>query len=175
LNKTKSPVIVHHCSKSRVGKRFGSRATSAFWNSTEGCIFGGTNCLLKSICGGLPSLRHYYRPRFYPRPVVTGRPMRRRIIGPAPSGLGEGLAGRDFLVTSRSIDSCGGPDTCTLTWSPGVRCFLRHIGAAGFWVKQALCQEAVRLGWVVFRRTHGSRSSALPGVLYGNCSDGTRL
>ena len=32
---------------------------------------------------------------------------------------------------------------CTLTW-----CFLLHIGAAGFQVKWALCQEAVRLGWV---------------------------
>jgi hypothetical protein len=39
---------------------------------------------------------------------------------------------------------------CTLTRSPGVRCFLRHIGAAGFLVKWAFCQEAVRL--VVFVR-----------------------
>uniref|UniRef100_A0A673WG65 PX domain-containing protein n=1 Tax=Salmo trutta TaxID=8032 RepID=A0A673WG65_SALTR len=28
------------------------------------------------------------------------------------------------------------------TRSPGVRCFLRHIGAAGFLVKRALCQKA---------------------------------
>ena len=32
---------------------------------------------------------------------------------------------------------------------------------AGFWVGWALCQEAVRLGWVVFLRTHGSRTSPL--------------
>jgi hypothetical protein len=31
------------------------------------------------------------------------------------------------------------------------------FGAAGFQVKQAMCQEAVRLGRVVFRSTHGSR------------------
>jgi uncharacterized protein (DUF1810 family) len=45
--------------------------------------------------------------------------------------------------------------------APGVRCFFRHIGAAGFRVKRALCQEAVLLGWVVFWRTHGSLPSPL--------------
>ena len=33
--------------------------------------------------------------------AVTGRPMRRRTMGPALSGLREGLAGRDFLVPSQ--------------------------------------------------------------------------
>ena len=31
-----------------------------------------------------------------------------------------------------------------------------HIGAAGFRVKWALCQDAVLRGWVVFQRTQGS-------------------
>jgi hypothetical protein len=35
--------------------------------------------------------------------------MGRSTIGPALSGLGEGLAGRDILVPSRTSDSCGGP------------------------------------------------------------------
>jgi hypothetical protein len=35
--------------------------------------------------------------------------MGRYIIGPASSGLGEGLAGRDVLVPLRTSDSCGGP------------------------------------------------------------------
>ncbi|XP_064795155.1 uncharacterized protein LOC135515406 [Oncorhynchus masou masou] len=39
------------------------------------------------------------------QPGVTGRPMRRRTIGPASSGLGEGLASRDVLVSSCSSDS----------------------------------------------------------------------
>ncbi|CAB1311888.1 unnamed protein product [Coregonus sp. 'balchen'] len=63
--------------------------------------------------------------------------MRRCTIGPASSRLGEGLAGRDVLVPSCSSDSCGGPGACTLTRSPVVRCFLRHIGAAGFRVQRA--------------------------------------
>uniref|UniRef100_A0A673Z9C5 Nucleoporin 210 n=1 Tax=Salmo trutta TaxID=8032 RepID=A0A673Z9C5_SALTR len=37
----------------------------------------------------------------------------------------------------------------------------RHIGASGFRVKRAVCQDAVRLGRIVFRRTHGSRHSPL--------------
>ena len=35
----------------------------------------------------------------------TGRPMRRHTVGPMSSGLEEGLAGRDVLVTLRSSDS----------------------------------------------------------------------
>ena len=64
--------------------------------------------------------------------ATSGRPMGRRTIGPASSGLGEGLAGRDVHVPLRSSDSCGGPGVCTLTRSPGVRCFLRHVGVAGW-------------------------------------------
>ena len=63
---------------------------------------------------------------------------------------------------------------CTLTQSPGVRCFLRHISATGFRVKWALCQEAVQLGWIVFLRTNGSRPSPLTSS-YRSCSDETRL
>ena len=87
---------------------------------------------------------------------------------------GGGLAGTDVLVPSRTSDSCGGRAQCTLTQSPGAQCFLRHIGAAGFRVKRALCQEAVRFGWVVFRRTHFSRPSPLQSP-YWSCSVGTRL
>ena len=45
------------------------------------------------------------------QPTVTGRLMGRRTIGPASSGLGEGVAGRDVLVPSRTSDTCGGPGT----------------------------------------------------------------
>ena len=38
---------------------------------------------------------------------------------------------------------------CPLTRSPGVRCFLRHFGVAGFRVKWALCHEAVGTGTMV--------------------------
>ena len=88
--------------------------------------------------------------------------MGRCTFGPGLSGLGEGLAGRDVLVPSRTSDSCDGPGAmhagmvarCTVFppthwcgWLPG---------------KQALCQEAVWLGWVVFRRKHSSRALPLP-------------
>ena len=39
------------------------------------------------------------------QPALTGRPMSQCTIGPVSSGLGEGLAGRDFLVPSCSSDS----------------------------------------------------------------------
>ena len=123
-------------------------------------------------------LRHYkaslqirVRSRAVSPPAAPRSTMRRHTIGPASSGLGEGLAGRDVLVPLPSSNSCGGSGTCTLTRSLGVQCFLRHIGAAGFRVKRALCQEAVRLGWVVFRRMHGSRPVPLT-IPYGSCSDG---
>ena len=103
------------------------------------------------------------------QPAATGRHMRQCTIGPASPGLGEGLVGRDDLVPLCSSDSCGGPGACTLTRSPVVQCFLRHIGAAGFQVKRA-----VWLGKVMFRRTHGSRPSPLQSP-YGSCRVGTRL
>ena len=108
------------------------------------------------------------------QPAVTGRPMGWRTIGPASSRLGERLACRDILVPSCSSDSYCGLGAMHADTSPGARCFLRHIGVAGFQVKRALCQEAVLLGWVVFRRTHGSRPSPLPSP-NGSCSDETRL
>ena len=39
------------------------------------------------------------------QPAETGRPMRRRTIGPASPGLVRGLAGRDGFVPSRSSNS----------------------------------------------------------------------
>jgi hypothetical protein len=90
------------------------------------------------------------------------RPMGRRTIGPASYGLGRVWpAGISLSHCALATPVVGGAQ-CTLTSSPGVRCFLRHIGAPGFRVGWALCQEAVRLGWVVFRTTHGFRPSRLP-------------
>ena len=86
------------------------------------------------------------------QPAITGRPMRCRTIGPASPSLGEGLARQDVLIPSRSSDSCGRPGACMLT-----QCFLGHISVAGFRVKQAVSQEVVRLGRVMFLRTHDSR------------------
>jgi hypothetical protein len=88
---------------------------------------------------------------------------------PASSGLGEGLAGRDVLVPSRSSDSYGGPMR-NARWHG-----LQVYGVSSdTLVRRAWCQKAVLLGWVVFRRTHGSWRSPLPSP-YGSCSDGTRL
>ncbi|XP_045555790.1 uncharacterized protein isoform X6 [Salmo salar] len=67
-----------------------------------------------------------------------------------------------FLYLRALATPVAGRAQCTLARSPGVRCFLQHIGAAGFRVKRALCQEAVRIGWVVFQTTHGSQPSPLP-------------
>jgi hypothetical protein len=69
------------------------------------------------------------------QPATTGKPMGRRTIGPDSSGLREGLASRDVLVPSHSSDCCGEPGACMLTRSPGVWCFIWHIGVAGFRVK----------------------------------------
>ena len=51
------------------------------------------------------SLQTRIRSKALSQLAVTGRPMRQCTIGPASSGLGEGLSGRDFLVPSRSSDS----------------------------------------------------------------------
>ena len=53
-----------------------------------------------------------------------------------------------FLSHRALATPVAGRVQCTLTWSPGVWCFLRHIGMTGFW-----------LGWVVFRRMHASPES----------------
>jgi hypothetical protein len=108
------------------------------------------------------------------QPAATERPMGRRTIDPALSGLGRVRPAGISLSHRALATPVAGRAQCTLTRSPGVRCFLWHIGAAGFLVGWALCQEAVRLGWVVFRRTHGSRPSPLPSP-YRSCSDETRL
>ena len=82
-------------------------------------------------------------------------------------------AGKSMSHLTRAT-SVVGRAQCTLTQSSGVQCFHRHIGAAGIRVKWTLCQQAVRLGWVVFWRTHGSWPSRLPSP-YGSCSIETRL
>ena len=145
-------------------------------NSCEIHRFGSNTFILidwfpYKICSSVKSLQllHVGSIPGVLQPAVTRRPMMRHTIGPASSGLGEGLAGQDVLVPSRSSNSCGGTAACTLTWSPVVQCFLQHISAAGFRVKQAVCQEAVRLGGVMFRGMHGPRPS------YGSCDDRTRL
>ena len=83
-----------------------------------------------------------------PGSVAAGCDRETHTIGPASSGLGEGLAGIDVLVPSRASDSCAVPGA--LHADTVARCFLRHIGVADFWVKWALCQEAVRLGCLCF-------------------------
>ena len=68
---------------------------------------------------------------------------------PSAIRVREGLAGRDILASSRTIDSCGGPGAvCANQGSQvhGVYSTLVHIGAARF--------------RVVFRRTRGFRLSS---------------
>ena len=87
---------------------------------------------------------------------------------------GFGPAGISFFHHALAAP-CGGPGA-PASWlrSPAGWWSLQHIGAAGFRVKRTVCQEAVRLGRVVFRRSHGSWPSPLPSPS-GSCSDGTRL
>jgi hypothetical protein len=75
---------------------------------------------------------------------------------PSAIRVREGLAAEISLSHRVLVTPVAGQGQCTLTSSPGVWCFLQHIGAAGFRVGCALCQEAVWLGWVVFRRTNSS-------------------
>ena len=77
--------------------------------------------------------------------------MRQSTIGPALSRLEERLSGRDIHVPSRSSRA-----HARRLRLPVVPCFLRHIGAAGFRVKRAVGQEAVRLGRFVFQRMQGT-------------------
>jgi hypothetical protein len=83
-------------------------------------------------------------------------PVGRRTIGPASSGLGWVWPAGISLSHCALAAPVAGRAQCTLTSLPGVQCFLRHIGVAGLQVGCAFCEEAVRLGWVVFRRMHGS-------------------
>jgi hypothetical protein len=102
--------------------------------------------------------------------VVTGRPVGRRTIGPALSGLGEGLADRDVLVPSRSSDSCGAghSDTVSQVYCVFSDALVRLTSRlSGHYVKK-------QCGLFVFRRMHGSRPSPLQSP-YGSCNDGTRL
>jgi hypothetical protein len=119
-------------------------------------------------------LMYYYRGSGLSQPDMTGRPMGRHTIGPASSALGMVWPAGISLSHRALATPVAGRAQYTLTRLPGVQCFLRHIGVAGFRVGCALCQEAVRQGWVEFRRTRGSRLSPLPSP-YGSCSDETRL
>ena len=74
--------------------------------------------------------------------AMTGRPMRQSTIGPVFSGLGEGLAGRDFLVPSRSSDSCGGPGAVHA--APGLKYCERHFLKSFFIVLNTLCVPTVQ-------------------------------
>ena len=63
-------------------------------------------CAVKVIkFNSVASLQTQVRSQAVSQPAATVRPMRRRTIGPASSGLGDGLAGRDFLVPSCCSDS----------------------------------------------------------------------
>jgi hypothetical protein len=71
-----------------------------------------------------------------PGSVITGRDREVREAThnwPSVIRVREGLAGREILVSSRTSDSCGGLRANPSL--PGARCFLRHIGAAGFRVE----------------------------------------
>ena len=80
------------------------------------------------------SLQIRVRSRAVSQPATSGTPMRVHTNGPASSGLGEGLAGQDVLVPSRTSHSCGGlgavhadtvasctvfPSTHWCDWLPG--------------------------------------------------------
>jgi hypothetical protein len=99
--------------------------------------------------------------------------MGRHTIGPASSGLVEGLAGRDVLVPSRTSGSCGGPgavhvDTVARCTGVSSDTVLRLTsGLSGHCVKK-------QCGLVGFQGTHGSLPLSLPSP-YGSCSDETRL
>ena len=81
--------------------------------------------------------------------AMTGRPMRRCTIGPASSGLGEGLAGRDFgRMHADTVARC--------TVFPPTR-FLRHIGAAGFIGAAGLIEKCVE------------KQCGLVGSCFGGC------
>uniref|UniRef100_A0A674BQK8 Bromodomain and WD repeat domain containing 3 n=1 Tax=Salmo trutta TaxID=8032 RepID=A0A674BQK8_SALTR len=57
-------------------------------------------------CGG--STRFWVRVQALSQSAATGGPMGRQTIGPASSGLGEGLASRDVLVQSRTATPVAG-------------------------------------------------------------------
>ena len=112
--------------------------------------------------------RLWVRAQALSQPAATGRSLGRLTIGLASSGLGRVWPVGISLSHRAPATPVAGRAQCVLTRSPGAQCFLRHIGAAGFRVG-----EAVRLGLVVFRRTHGFRPSSLPSP-YGSCRDETR-
>ena len=85
----------------------------------------------------------------------------------------KGLAGRDVLVPSRTSDYCGGPGALRANQGcqvHGVSSDTLVRLASGL---DARCvKEAVRLGWVVYRRTRDFQPSSLPSP-YWSCSDET--
>ena len=112
-----------------------------------------------------------------PGSVVTGRDREGRGAThnwPSVARVREGLAGRDVLESSRTSDSCGGPGAVRANQGcqvHGVSSNTLVRLASGL---DARCvKEAVRLGWVVYWRTHDFQPSSLPSP-YGSCSDETR-
>ena len=88
-----------------------------------------------------------------PGSVTAGR--NRETHGPSlnwPSIVqfrgGVGWPGYPCLISSS--DSCDGSGTCTLTRSTGVKCFLRHIGAAGFRVQRHCVKKHCGLAGLYF-------------------------
>jgi hypothetical protein len=102
-------------------------------------------------------------------PAVTVSSIGRHTIGPALSGLGEGLAEEAWLGSLRSSDSLGRVPAGWLR-SSVERCFLRHISAAGFRVKRA----GVKKRSLACHVSEGAWIDlCLPSPL-GSCSDETR-
>ena len=99
--------------------------------------------------------RFWVRVQALSQPSATGRPMGRRTISPASSGVRARLAGREVLVPSCSSDLCGRPGACTLTRSPGVQCFLQHIGVADF----GICGHCVKKQWGLAGSCFGGRTA----------------
>jgi hypothetical protein len=80
----------------------------------------------------------------------------------------EGLAGRDIFVSLCTSNSCGGPGA--VHTDQVARCTVFSPNPL-VWLASRLDVRCVKkLGWVVFRRTHGSRPLSLPSP-YGKCSD----
>ena len=70
----------------------------------------------------------------------------RRTIGLASSGLGRVWPVGISLSHRALVTPVAGWAQCTLTRSPGARCFLQHIGAAGFRVARCVKKQCSLVG-----------------------------
>ena len=77
----------------------------------------------------------------FERSLCRSRPWPGDPWGLASSGLGRVWPSGMSLSHCALATPVAGRAQCTLTRSPGVRCFLRHIGAAGFRVGCVLCKK----------------------------------